>query len=157
MHQQYVERGLSVIPLVKGDKIPHFNLLKSVGWVIDDIPVWRPATQAVAEPTVLEALFRAPCNIGLVCGKVSGDLAVLDFDEPDTYRAWAMKNRKFVTSTPVVRTGSGYHVYIKIPDAGCANLYMGGKFMGHFKSENSYVVAPPSVHKTGVVYESLRS
>ena len=40
------------------------------------------------DATDVDRLFSNGCNLGLVCGAVSGNLECIDFDEPDLLRAF---------------------------------------------------------------------
>lgn len=94
-------------------------------------------------------------NVAIVCGAESG-IAVVDID-PDhdghlTLRTLEKTHGK-LPSTPMVRTGSlGRHYYFKHP---------GGKVTSRkgfvqgidSQADGAYVVAPPSLHRGGRLYE----
>ena len=86
-------------------------------------------------------------NIGVVTGAVS-DLAVLDFDDPDSYNKY---RETCDIDTMIVSTGKGYHVYFR-PDihAKTTTFQLNGN-LHHLKQEGGYVGAPPSVHSSGRV------
>ncbi len=90
-------------------------------------------------------------NIGIITGKVS-DIAVLDFDDEESYRQVA-RISPAIEDTYTVQTGKGYHVYFR-PDVHTrtTTFRMNGK-LHHVKQEGGYIVAPPSVHKTGRKYD----
>lgn len=92
-----------------------------------------------------------PLNIGVVTGRVS-DIAVLDFDDEESYRQ-VIRLSPAMEETFTVKTGKGYHVYFH-PDihTRTTTFKMNGK-LHHCKQEGGYVVAPPSKHKTGRLYE----
>ncbi len=79
-------------------------------------------------------------GVGIVLGSVSG-LVVFDFDRGD----WPD------VETPTVRTARGVHLYTQTsePVVGRALSW------GELKAEGGMVVAPPSVHESGHVYEWL--
>lgn len=131
----YRERGLATIPLRPREKRP---LLKG----------WR-------QPSV-EAWARAPvdANVGILCGVASGDLVVLDFDTPDGLRdATCMRPEELAIHTLVARTARGWHVYARGSSVGTSSPWPGLDVRG----EGSMVVAPPSVHPSGAMYEFVRA
>ena len=68
--RQYREAGRSIIPCHKESKSP---VLK----------VWKPYQSEIADPDTLKKWFSYPENgrcLAAICGKVSGNLEVLDFD-----------------------------------------------------------------------------
>jgi len=111
-------------------------------------------------PEVIEAWFQRwpDANVGVVTGQESG-LIVLDTDPKNGgFESFAALEAQYGTlpTTLVVETGSGgTHHYFRHPDDGrklpnCANL---AGFMGiDVRGDGGYVVAPPSLHATGVHY-----
>ena len=95
---------------------------------------------------------RPSANLGLLCGAISGGLVVLDFDSHAEYRGWAAEWPGAARSFSVL-TARGRHVYLRVKDAPGRTLAMqGGEVKG-----SGYVVAPPSVHESGHVYEVTRA
>ena len=97
-----------------------------------------------------------PVNIGIVCGKVSGNLVVLDFDSEDRWneflRNWDEEGfGSIFKATPLVKTGRGYQVYLRTKQTVNKQRLNGIDIQG----QGSYVVAPPSVHPTGKVYQFI--
>lgn len=66
--------GLSPIPIQAGGKVP--------------LGEWKQYQNRPMDATDVDRMFRNGCNIGLVCGAVSGNLECIDFDEPDLLRAF---------------------------------------------------------------------
>lgn len=66
--------GLSPLPIQAGGKVP--------------IGEWKQYQTRPMDATEVDRMFRNGCNIGLVCGAVSGNLECIDFDEPDLLRAF---------------------------------------------------------------------
>jgi hypothetical protein len=107
--QQYIQRQFSVIPIATdGTK-------KAIG-------SWKPYQQRYASEHELASWFdnQQPCGIGIVCGQVSGNLAVIDFDHEaaEHYPQWMAQvqtmlpevaQRLFVVETP----RPGIHVWIR--------------------------------------------
>jgi phage/plasmid-associated DNA primase len=87
-----------------------------------------------------------------VCGAVSGNLLVLDFDNRDMANEWAKKYRSVVEGAPIVKTGrenGGFHLFVKttVPVACGKNPFF------DIKGEGGYVVGPGSTHPSGQRYE----
>ena len=130
-------QGRNLIPLLSESKRPA-------------IP-WKAYQSKIYDGEIPESQ-----NFGVVCGRISGNLVVLDVDIadpslPDRILESAIKR------TLVVRTGSGrYHIYVW-----CKDLPKSEKLQGRYgrieiKSEGTYVVGPTSVHPdTGKEYEII--
>lgn len=133
----YVEAGLSVIPCPRGSKSPA-------------IPWAQYQTAAPDRAQVVEWLRRWPVgNWAVILGPVSGDLAVIDFDAVDDYERWALAWPDMAQLAPTVRTARGVHLYFILPGARSAKL---AEFGGDLKAGGGYVLAPPSLHPSGVLY-----
>jgi len=106
----FYEKKISIIPLgVNKD-----NDLKR-----PSIPKWTSFQNIRADKNQLQqwldnGLFK---NIGVICGKVSGNLVIIDVDDetiPDTI---GLKLDKIAeTGAWVVKTGKGYHIYCRHND-----------------------------------------
>jgi hypothetical protein len=128
------------------------------GWSI--IPVngkragcrrWKPYQMRPAEERTLRGMF-APSKItGLaaITGRVSGGLAVRDFDRAESYIRWAQANPGEASRLPTVQTARGYHVYGRL-DSECYATYGDGELRA---DSGHYVLLPPSLHPDGTVYE----
>lgn len=87
-------------------------------------------------------------GIGIVTGAISG-LTVVDFDTQESIES-AKKMRLPVT--PLVKTGRGLHAYFKFRE-GSRNFQKRDDLPGiDLRSEGGYVIAPPSMHKSGSQY-----
>ncbi len=88
-------------------------------------------------------------NIGIVCGRPSGNLMVLDFDDMQAYATWLD-----VASPPETLTvntgGGGVHCYYRLTGDVPGNQKLIG---GDVRGQGGQAVAPPSVHLSGKVYE----
>jgi hypothetical protein len=131
--------GLCVIPLKWKDKAP------AIPWA--EYQARRPDASELVE--WFEGQRR---NIGIVCGRVSGNLVVIDFDNEATYKEFAEKYPNIVNRTWVAQTGRGYHVYLRTKEPVRTHPRNGVDIKG----EGSYVVAPPSLHPSGRPYRWLR-
>ncbi len=93
--------GISVIPIQPRSKIP---ALKS----------WKPYQERLpTEAEVREWFSNGDKNMAVVCGAVSGNLTILDFDQVKAARAWAEKYRSLVSASPIVKPSRGWHVWIR--------------------------------------------
>lgn len=145
----------------RGDLWKHIELYQRFGFNI------IPLRQRSKEPAVQwaefqtrksteEELFRwfkdGEMNLGIVCGSVSGNLAVLDFDTAESYEKF-FNGRPMEEETLVVKTSRGIHVYMK--SSKLVKLFKIPELNLDVKGEGSYVVAPPSIHPSGVPYKFL--
>ena len=149
----YTRAGLSVIPCDRRAKQPR-------------VRQWKPYQVQAPAPLELMRWFgpwsRADA-LAIVTGRVSGNLEVLDFDDPELYEPWADTVRGTVPDLwprlAVVRTQSGgTHVYLRCADGIDGNRKLavdparpGGKFtLIETRGEGGYVLAPPSAGYTPV-------
>jgi len=94
-------------------------------------------------------------NIGVICGRISGNLVVLDFDEAKV--GYKLFGKTIGKTTFVVKTGrknGGIHVYFR-------TIFPVRKFKIEelaidVQGEGAYVVAPPSIHESGKQYEAQK-
>lgn len=136
--KKYLERGWSVIPITKGSKIPAISQ-----WT-------KYQTQ---KPTIEEVTKwwtdMPEAGIALVCGKVS-DVIVVDIDsgkgEPDT------KNLELPPTLSTKTGGGGRHLIYKWRK-GLIGAKVGVRKLIDIRSDNSYIVLPPSLHHSGKNYE----
>ena len=136
----YLRMGLSIIPLQPRDKRPAIS-----AWA--EFQERKPTEAQVREWFADETL-----NIGIVCGAVSDNLFVVDFDSSETLPFVISDINKIAEGTLVVRTGKGFHLYYKhrgVKTTRLQNLKI------DVKAEGGYVVAPPSYHPSGVQYSRV--
>jgi hypothetical protein len=140
----YATAGFSVIP-VGLDKKPGCG--------------WKPYQRWPAETGLLRHWFlcRQFPNMGLVCGRVSGGLLVLDFDQDASliYPAWCERVGSVSRQLPVVETGKGVHVYLRTAAPGGNRklaLDDAGRVLIETRGQGGYVLAPPSLHPSGKRY-----
>jgi len=143
--KRLVDQGFSVFPIKPRDKVP----------AIDS---WKEYQKRKPTDEELHKWFDAgDKNIAIICGKVSGNLVVVDFDEPSVLDFLINGGiTKFIEITLVVKTGKGYHVYFMVPENFLQNLRLENLKID-IKGEGGYVIAPPSIHKSGVRYEFLNN
>jgi archaellum biogenesis ATPase FlaH len=87
-------------------------------------------------------------NIGIITGKVS-NLVVFDLDSEEAER-YAEEEGGF-PETARVKTGKGYHIYLKHPNFEVRNN-VNKKLAIDIRGDGGYVVAPPSLHGSGRRY-----
>ncbi|MCD6421889.1 bifunctional DNA primase/polymerase [bacterium] len=138
--RRYVnELGFSVIPLIYGEKRPKIQ--------------WEEFQRRKPTEAELDKWFSEKANIGIICGAVSGNLVVLDFDSMEAYRRAFSKYEQLEKETIIVKTARGIQVYFRsdkpVPSMRFPDIKL------DVKGEGSYVVAPPSLHPSGVQYRFL--
>lgn len=144
----YVAKGLSVIPLVKRDKIPDGSVLPGRSWKI-----YRERRATDAElVTWFESGER---NLGIVTGSISG-FVVIDLDGQEGIAVG--KGAGFESPLKVVtgREGGGLHLYYKHPGGSVGNSV---KLMSgvDVRGDGGFVVAPPSIHPSGRRYQWVKT
>ena len=116
-------------------------------------PAIRPADEAtIAAWFAPNARRRNVVGVGIVLGDASGGLMVRDFDEPGSDERWAAAHPDLAAPLPTVRTGKGFHVYFRAH--GLRTRFVPG---GERRGTGGYVVAPPSLHPSGAVYQWIVS
>lgn len=138
-------RGWLVFPLTPREKVP--------------LPGSHGHLDATTDPATIERWWtRTPdANIGVRTGIESGVL-VLDRDDRNGGEAgWELLEEEHgpVPYSLRVRTGGGFHVYLRHRGPGRVSSLNGAAPGVDLKADNAYVVAPPSVHPSGAVYQWL--
>ena len=138
---KYYRKGLSIIPLNKGEKKPSIK--------------WEEFQKHRATEEELRSWFKQDRNFGIICGTISGNLVVFDFDEAEAVNFVFTDFEKVKQKTMVVRTGKGYHIYFRtkqgVPSSKRTHLHL------DIQSEGKYVVGPGSLHPSGAIYNSIGS
>lgn len=161
----YVAAGMSVIPIERGGKLPDHHLLKvttgqQTNWVAsDERAAWRVYCGRLPTDGELETWFaEGDAGIGIVGGAVSGGLVRIDFEDVACLPTWIsdlnLRGRYLAAAAsmlPVVFTGKGMHVYLRMPDPP-GHLVLSSQGSGNdmlvlaeTQGEGCYCVAPPSV------------
>ena len=142
----YAEMGLAVFPLACRDKVPA---------VVGGCKV------ATTDRTTIERWWdkNPQYNIGIATGNKSSGLVVIDLDVDknkgidgyDVLRDWQNKHGKLPETWQSITGRGGYHYFYKdaIVHSNRVGLYEGVDIRG----EGGYIVAPPSVHPNGNIYE----
>ena len=135
------------------------NILKAVKRPA--IKSWAPYQKQLPSESELEKWFKGKVrNIAVICGRISGNLVVIDFDCEKRFKEFIakLKNASIglqwaVENTWIVKTGKGYHVYLRLESE---SDLPGNKVRVSegvdIRGEGGYVVAPPSKHPTGTQY-----
>jgi hypothetical protein len=132
----YLDLGWSVMPIQPDNKKPYVE--------------WLPLQKERVEPYEAEGwwLQYPKANVGIITGSISG-LVVFDLDKQEAKDKMISEGMPI---TPVARTSKGNHVYMKYPTISVGNK-SDQKIGMDIRGEGGYVVAPPSVHETGFIYE----
>lgn len=135
---KYREAGFSVIP-VGCDKRPLIR--------------WTEFQSRRADESEIRNWWSKwpDANVGIVTGKVSG-IVVLDVDGKE---GRSSLDGKILPLTPTVKTGRGWHFYLEYSEYSDSPVPGRIGFLPglDLKADGGYVVAPPSVHGSGAVYE----
>ncbi len=139
----YERAGMSIIPLEPRGKKPLIQ--------------WEPYQKKRAAPAEVAAWWKKwpNANIGIVCGAASGIIA-LDVDGPEG-RKTLQEGKYQLPPTRINSTGGGgWHYIYKYPGFECRNFARkAGETLlpgVDFRGDGGYIVAPPSVHRTGQNY-----
>ncbi|MCH7811390.1 MAG: bifunctional DNA primase/polymerase, partial [Chloroflexi bacterium] len=144
----YIASGLAVLPVAHRDKRPRSGFR------------WGsvPKPQDVES---IEALFTEtpPTGVGIICGEPSGGLVVLDLDGKllleNVLDACPALRDTWIVRTGRTQPGAGFHIFVRA--SGPTPTITGGAFHDDLgldvKATGSYVVAAPSLHSSGRVYE----
>lgn len=133
----YLKQGFNVIPIKDADKQAAIE--------------WKEFQTVKITAAQIEQWFFSggTFNVGIICGRISDNLVVVDFDDEKIWK----KVKAYLKLTFTTKTARGVHLYyrtsipirgFKIPDLGI-----------DVKGEGGYVLAPPSLHPEGVFYTEI--
>lgn len=144
----YKLRGFSFIPLYTA--LPeHLKDQPHLWGKVPSVPWKKYQTECPSEYERHTWFVSGEINVGIVTGELSG-IVVLDIDSEEAYEL-ALKNG--LPETPTVKTGRGYHLYYKFKE-GVRNFQKRADLPGiDLRGQGGYVVAPPSLHVSGVNYQ----
>ena len=148
------ERGFSVIPLDHPSGTTQTDPTR-----IGKVPVsnWKPFQTACPTDSNLRSWFGdgPRRNIGIVTGAISGIVAI-DCDSPAAI-AWA--HRQLPPTPMATRTARGEHLFYRRSNGGVRNkvrLRTGDPDVKmDVRGDGGYVVAPGSMHASGICYEQV--
>lgn len=139
----YRKLNLSLIPIVGGGKKP------LISWQEYQT---RPADDRKLNEWYLR-YWSQGANIGIVCGKASGNLVVLDFDDRGEYWRFIAKNPDLAGRTLICQTPNGNHVYLRTRKPLTSRRPPIGEHEKlDIKGQGGCVVAPPSLCANGTPY-----
>jgi DNA-binding PadR family transcriptional regulator len=128
------QKGFNVIPLLPKSKRPTIE--------------WKNYEKTRVTEEDLNTWFNIADtrNIGGICGGISQNLTVIDFDDKKLFeKIWGF----MTTKTLCTQTGKGIHVFIKtISPEETQHLRENYGIPIDIQSEGAYVVLPPSTHPT---------
>ena len=125
----YRKLGLMPIPLKPRSKEP------LVKWGND----WHPTPEDIGR------WFASPrVNVAVRCGE---NIAALDFDSEASFHEF-IATHDLPQNCPLVKTGRGYHIWLR-PTKPIRSQVINGV---EIKCLGSYIVAPPSLHPSGIRY-----
>ena len=137
--------GLSVIPVQPGGKRP------LVPWI-------EYQNRKPTEEEIRQWWQQYPnANIGIVTGKISG-IVVIDLDPDKGGNESGARIYEQAPTDLIVKTGrGGYHLYCRYPEDVDHISNRVGLLPGvDIRADGGYVVAPPSAHSSGRLYEWVR-
>ena len=109
----YLQAGLSVLPAIAKEKRPA-------------VLTWKPYQTRLPSPNDIEIWWKnKPDAVCLICGKVSGNLEVLDFDcEGKFFEPWKQQIPPELFEKLVIETtpSGGKHVAYRCEEPVCGNL-----------------------------------
>ncbi len=120
---------------------------------------WKHLQQRLADTTTINRWHEAGLleSVGLICGRVSGNLAVVDCDGLEAVNAFSERFPR-LTETYTVLSGSqkGAHFYFYAKVCPPSARVVGAPFGNvELKSDGTYVIAPPSLHPSGNAYQVI--
>lgn len=136
--KSYIARGWACFPIIPMGKTPACQ---------------NGLHDATTEPEGLAALWgdKTNLNIGIATGTKSG-FWVLDLDSEEAEKT--MRSMGHIPETLTSITANGKHLLFKMPEGveirnSASRIAKGVDVRGN----GGYIVAPPSVHQTGIVYD----
>ena len=149
---QYLNKGLSVIPLVSPSMVSGNPTEEEVIYKCKRALVkWAEFQDRHPTEDEVNAWWDEwpDANIGIVTGKIS-NLVVFDVDKQDAIE-YAEEEGGFPITVKAT-SGKGCHIYVQYPEfevRNSTNTDLGLDIRG----DGGYIVAPPSIHGSGRQYE----
>jgi hypothetical protein len=119
---------------------------------------WRAflATR-LAEDDLDEAFGGSPVNIAVMTGRTSGNLLVIDCETAAAFGNMMARIDGDGLPLFAVKSARGGHVYLRCTDGEIASIKSGIIPDIEVRGSGGYVLAAPSLHPSGAIYELLRS
>ncbi len=134
----YAARGWSIIPVTG----------KKARFAWKRFQTTRPDKTLVRD--WFSSRFGEITGVAVICGPVSGDLCVRDYDDQAAYDKWAATHHDLASTLPTVATARGRHVFFAAEER--FEKYADGELRG---TQKQITVLPPSLHPSGTVYRWL--
>ena len=140
---QYLKLHWSIIPIRARDKRPAIK--------------WAEFEQRRADEDEVNEWFKhiPDANVAIVTGNISG-LVVLDIDVrqggDESLAQWERQHGPLPSTLEVISGGGGRHLYFKHP-GGTLHNRVGVASGIDFRGDGGCIVAPPSIHSSGKVYQ----
>ena len=114
---------------------------------------WREYQTRLPSAAEISAWFTTDQNIAVITGEISG-IVVIDADSPEAAR-WCVRRLPY---TPwQTKTARGWHLWYRHPGVRVANRARidtgAGRIAVDVRGDGGFVIAPGSLHPTGVPYE----
>ncbi len=141
--KQLYDMDFSIIPIKPMSKAPAI--------------LWKEFEERRPEWGEIEPYFKPDSNLAVILGKVSNNLAVLDFETQD---GWDRLKERLseelankLESSWIERSKRGLHIFFKLPFVGEDVKLKEAEIRARSKK---YVLVYPSIHPEGVPYERIR-
>jgi len=106
--QAYIDAGLSVVPIPKmWDDPAHKNYKYQ----------WGAYQHYKMDAATVEKEFRKAEGMAIVCGAISGNLVVIDFDSMAAWEQWRAEAEEFTAiwdKLTIEKSQQGMHVYVRV-------------------------------------------
>ncbi|MBU1750139.1 MAG: bifunctional DNA primase/polymerase, partial [Chloroflexi bacterium] len=140
----YTAQGVAVLPIRKGSKAP-------------DLTSW--AEYQVRQPTDAELVAwfgngHGRDALGVVCGQVSGNLVILDFDgDGSEYQAFCTAFPDLAGSRTVITGRGRRHIWLQAAELPASGKHVTAWGPIEIRANGNQTLAPPSIHPdTGQPY-----
>jgi predicted transcriptional regulator len=152
--REYRNKSLNPIPLrIPGESYRDKDGKQKIAKGKEPPFPWKEFQKRPLTASEIERLFtkKQDNNIGIVCGKVSQNLVVLDFDDINLYTDLVSKNpiiRSLSRNSLTVRTKRGIHVYVRTLDKTVSQETKEKIPHLDIKGQGGLVAAPDSIYET---------
>ncbi|MEM8861252.1 MAG: bifunctional DNA primase/polymerase [Chloroflexota bacterium] len=149
---KYVAAGFSVIPVYYGTKFPAQKILGG-SWSIYQ----EKRAAAVEVKGWFDQAKGGELNLAAVCGPISGNLLILDFDHKaeSNFARWKELVGPIASYLPTAETGKGFHVYMKVKGEGRTLILARDRddnVLIETRGRNNLCMLPGSRHPNGYDY-----